>query len=376
MLPWMDIVDLCMDILVLLIDVSHLQAARKLGEHLVGVLVSDRLEVGVLLHGHNATETVIRSPNLCHRRLPFANNPAYTLHLIVALQRRMVQHHACHRAPQCLQSHGRPATDFLPLLVCVFIPIRSMRQLDVGLGLHPCIEVQPLVLIASFQPVHERNGVISATTIQRVLLLQYGLAIVRNQDRDARDEWCPERLWDGQPEPTGQSEKPPLHFGVRWPMRVRNEGLASSLHDGLLFEEIRYNNPKLGGAVFCTSTGQSWLDGLAEAAPLDAPGAFRHEGLVCHELVPDFIFVPHVLYDAVPDQGELASHLPALYMLLDETEDFFGHPFGNLGHGILEAESANFTRALNEVGANAEEGATKSEPHPCVSTEEEEGCEP
>ena len=131
--------------------------------------------------------------------------------------------------------------------------------------------------------------------------------------------------------------------------------------------------------------------------------------------------------------------------------DFFGHPFGNLGHGILQpangmqlvedvaiaslstsprsrkcqfhtweltklqaVESFKFAhdsnhsvhrssprRALNEVGANAEEGATKSEPHPgqchikspsmidiktaqifvlhkppCVSTEEEEGCEP
>ena len=121
MLPRMHVVHFRVHVLVLLIYVGHLQTARELCEHLVGVLVSHRLKIGVLLHGDDAAEAVVGSPDLGQGWLLLPCNPAHTLHFVVALQGRVVEHHAGDGAVQRLQPHGGPSADLLPLFVGVLL---------------------------------------------------------------------------------------------------------------------------------------------------------------------------------------------------------------------------------------------------------------
>mmetsp|Transcript_10441 Transcript_10441/g.36656 ORF Transcript_10441/g.36656 Transcript_10441/m.36656 type:complete len:421 (+) Transcript_10441:1901-3163(+) len=214
------------------VKIGHLQAVWEGIEHLVGVLQLGRREGIVELHGHQACKAIAGIPDVC----PGQRTLLISLSLVVALQDCMIEAHACHCAPQRLQSHGCPHGNGIPLFFRVLAPIvASDRQvLPLSAVLHARDEGVKLVRIPCLDPVDQRDSVLLAA-VQVLLDGKDVLLQVRNEHGNAWNVWGPEGARHRHRQTPRDAVQAPAHLRIAQDaasLKCRSNG-----HDGLVAGE-------------------------------------------------------------------------------------------------------------------------------------------
>mmetsp|Transcript_109177 Transcript_109177/g.282165 ORF Transcript_109177/g.282165 Transcript_109177/m.282165 type:complete len:251 (+) Transcript_109177:1815-2567(+) len=231
--------------------------------------------------------------------------------------------------------------------------------------------------------MHQRKLALAPAVLKELLgHHQDGFTVVRDEHCDARHVRCAEGPRHRQTQSSGECDDPPLYVRVLRPIRVRDAHLPRRhLERVLLPENVRHLHPPRPVCLLRRGSAghipvPQWLGQLVPVHM--APRSTCVKGEVAHELIVDFVFVAHVLDDAVP-QGRKGGRewcryrsvlVPVLGVL--RGQHLLREACGDLRHGVLQSERQALAPALHEHGPQSHEGARDGEPKLGVGEEEEE----